>query len=108
MEHVLEVCEKTSDAFFLFPDVELRTVLETLKTQLNETESSCGSLLSKTGLWLEVSSHWSPSVERSTEYYRWLEGVKKFVMQKIFIRLTIVRPLEIRAISVGWYTALRS
>lgn len=61
-------------SFFSLSNMEIRTVLEMLKTLLNETGSSCGFLVSKTGSWLEVSLRWSPSVGRSTENDRCVEA----------------------------------
>lgn len=61
----------------------------------------------KTGLWPEGSLRFlGPSVE--THGHVTFKDVTKVDRSDIGYTLTFVRPLAIRAISVGWYTQLRT
>lgn len=62
---------------------------------------------SKTGFWPEGSLRFlGPSVE--THGHMTFKDLTKVDRSDIGYTLTLVRPFAIRAISVGWYTQLRT
>lgn len=77
-----------------------------VRAQPNQARS-CHFLDWKTAFWLEGSLYLGPSAESHTEVLI-CEDVTEEESVGDVCALTLVRPLAIRAISVGWYTQLRT